>query len=397
MQIRQRIAACLLTLSLMASAGCAAQTQEAAQTPAASDTQSEQAAAPAAPVTPGEDITRSTSGVEPDAVIATLDGNEAPAELLTYQIGYCCAYLNYMLQSNGMAGLDLSADLPDGQNTAQYVYDESVEMLKQQLVLENLTAQYGVTLSAEDEAAIAQQRASDIAEYGEDGYREELRKLGLSEAGYERVVRASYLYRALQTFTEAPDSPLYTSDEALADFAAAQGYITADHILLPTIDSATRQPLSEEEAAANRALAADLLAQLRASDDPVALFQTLADEYSQDPGRAANPTGYTFAEGEMVTEFDAAARALEENAISDVVESTYGCHIILRRPLDAAAAAEAVRGSYFDSFFLDAVSSAEMTLSPDAARLDVAAIYDAIAAAQADGAADSSQENPFAP
>lgn len=369
-------------------AGCGKQAPDAApETPPAAE---------AAPV-PAESITLAATGVAPDETVAVVDGNSAPAELLTYQIGYSCNYLDYMLAAYGQDGLDLSGTLPDGRNTADYVREESLAMVKQQLVLENLAEQYGITLSDEEEAELAQQREADIEEYGEDGYRAELYRLGLSEDGYERVMRVGYFYQALLDAYADPASPIYASDEQLAAYAEEQGYITADHILIPTVDLDTQEPLSDEDAAANRALAADLLAQLRESDDPITLFKTLADEYSKDSGRAANPDGYTFAEGRMVDEFDAAARALDEYAISDVVESTYGCHIILRKPLDTAAAAEAVRGEAFDRFFLDEVDKAEMVLSPAAERFDVAAVYDAIVAAQGSEAADGAQENPFAP
>ncbi len=99
----------------------------------------------------------------------------------------------------------------------------------------------------------------------------------------------------------------------------------------------------------------------------------------------------------MVDEFDAAARALGENEISDIVESVYGCHIILRRPLDAAAAADAVREQYYDRLFLDAVDAAEFTVDAAAESFDAGAIYDAINAARAGDASEVPQANPFAP
>ena len=55
--------------------------------------------------------------------------------------------------------------------------------------------QYGVTLSEEALAALDAQRQADIEQFGEDGYRAEIYKLGLSEAGYERVTRAGALIK----------------------------------------------------------------------------------------------------------------------------------------------------------------------------------------------------------
>nr|MCR5826357.1 peptidyl-prolyl cis-trans isomerase [Oscillospiraceae bacterium] len=256
-------------------------------------------------------------------------------------------------------------------------------MLKQQLVLENLCARYGVALPAEDEAELAAQRAAYIEQYGgEDGYLAELYKLGIGDESFLRLMRAGRLYQALYDSYATPGSALYADDDVLRAYAAGAGWITADHILLMTIDQQTREPLPSAAVAEKRALAEDLLWRLRDSAEPVALFGELADEYSEDAGRQSNPEGYTFTRGTMVESFDSAARALEEGEYSDIVESEYGFHIILRRPLDVAAAVRAVRPEYFEAFFLGELERAELTCSPLVDRFDPAAIYAALLDAQ---------------
>ena len=63
-------------------------------------------------------------------------------------------------------------------------------------------------------------------------------------------------------------------------------------------------------------------------------------ELSEDPGSAYYPEGYTFTEGRMVPEFENAAKALEDYAVSDIVETAYGYHVLLRLPLKADAVVE---------------------------------------------------------
>ncbi len=98
-------------------------------------------------------------------------------------------------------------------------------------------------------------------------------------------------------------------------------YVRAQHILIPFTDAAA------EEHADDLALAEDIKARLDDGED----FEELRAEYNNDPGQPDE--GYYFTTGEMVVEFEEAAFALEENAISDIVETSYGYHIIRRLPM----------------------------------------------------------------
>jgi len=82
--------------------------------------------------------------------------------------------------------------------------------------------------------------------------------------------------------------------------------------------------LSDDQKAAKKKLAEDLLKRARAGED----FAKLAKEYSEDPGSKDNGGEYTFPRGQMMPEFEAAAFSLNTNQISDIVTTTYGYHII---------------------------------------------------------------------
>lgn len=335
--------------------------------------------------TPGQianGVTFEAVGVGADEAVMRLDGNSATAELYTFWLGRECENLESTYGIDVASSWDMPVD--GGLTLRDFVREDVLELLRQQLVLENLAAEYGVEISAADAAALTERRAAYVGQYGEDGYRAELYKMGVSEAGYERLSRTDYLYSALYEAYLTPGGALYADEDVLRAYAVSEGWITADHILLMTVDPATYGPLDAEAAAQKRAQAEELLARLRESDDPVALFGELADAYSEDSGRAVYPEGYTFTHGTMVTEFDDAAHALAEGEISGVVESQFGCHIILRKPLDIGEAVEAVRGEYFEVLFVSAFQSAEPELTPAAEKLDEAALYAALKAARAE-------------
>lgn len=96
------------------------------------------------------------------------------------------------------------------------------------------------------------------------------------------------------------------------------------HILLSTRDQSTGKELSDDQKAAKKKQMEDILKRARAGED----FGKLVKEYSEDPGSKGKGGEYTFARGQMVPEFEAAAFSLETNQISDIVTTDYGYHII---------------------------------------------------------------------
>ena len=326
-----------------------------------------------------EGLCYEATGVAPDAIVASLNGNGASADLVAYWIGYDVSYLNSYMQYYTGSSINWDDTLSDGMSVADYVKASVLSSVKQHLVLENLASKYGVTLTAEQEAAMAESDQSYIDQYGsEDAFEAEIAKLGMRRETYDRVARSNYLYQNLYELYNTEGSALY---------AAEQGYITADHILLATKDMTTGEALTDEQKAEKKALAEELVEKLNSytGDDIASYFAELADEYSEDPGRESYPTGYTFTTGSMVQEFEDAAYALSEGEVSEVVESSFGYHILLRLPLDKAAAAGEVREEYFTNFIAEQVDAAAMATSADYDKLDPQTIYEAIVAAQAEG------------
>ena len=101
-----------------------------------------------------EGMSYDTCGVSPDAVVASVDGNGATADLITYWIGYSASYLDTYMQYYGGGALDWSYTMSDGTTMSDYIKNDVLATVKQELVIENLAEQYGVTLTDEQKAAI---------------------------------------------------------------------------------------------------------------------------------------------------------------------------------------------------------------------------------------------------
>lgn len=281
------------------------------------------------------------TGIAPDEAVMTVDGSDVPAELYFYWNTYNCGALEYQL-SMYYAYYGLYADYinEDGsakweepfmgeQTLGEYARELAENTVKFYASIENLAKEQGVVLTEEDKAALEENYAAAVEQLGsEEAFEQQLDQIGLSRESFDRLSSFNFLFDGLKELVLQEGSPLYLEPVDYNEYAAY-----ADHILLATMDPTSGQVLSEEEIAAKRQTAEELLSQLQASEDTETLFAQLADEYSEDPGRSTYPDGYVFASGEMDTAFETAAMALEPGQISDIVESSYGYHIILRKDL----------------------------------------------------------------
>lgn len=162
----------------------------------------------------------------------------------------------------------------------------------------------------------------------EEAFARQLKAVGVTadelrvKAAQEATAKAALKRELKITVSDADAKAFY--DKHAADFEQPE-LAKAQHILLMTIDPATRTPLSTNAVAAKRKLAEDLLKQIKAGTN----FATLAKQYSEDPGSKDEGGELPeFPRGKMVPEFEAAAFALTNNQVSGIVTTMYGFHII---------------------------------------------------------------------
>lgn len=239
----------------------------------------------------------------------------------------------------------LWSDVAEGEDTyADLAVKGAEKSLLQLAAIEGFARENGVELTEEDRQALAQQQAEDMAAAcGADAtdadFAAFLAQRHMSRELYDRLQTADALY-------DAGFRKLYGEHgEALEDAAALQylednGYLSASHILLLTMDPKTGEKLDEAQTAEKAETARRLAEELQAIEDPEELlrrFGQLKGEYCEDTGKALYPAGYTFTPRTMAAEFEAACKAMAPYEVSDPVESRYGYHIIMRLPPDADA------------------------------------------------------------
>ncbi len=147
-------------------------------------------------------------------------------------------------------------------------------------------------------------------------YRESLR----SDARIRRVQQLFYQTR----LANAPPVTV-TEEEMLAAFEEARGTLQQRPRLITFRQVVVAPEASDAAKDSARSEAESLLARINAGED----FAELARIYSDDPGSAqvGGDLGW-FRRGRMVREFEEAAFAMFDGQVSDVVESSFGFHII---------------------------------------------------------------------
>lgn len=365
--------------------------------------------APAVDLTAVQDLYLETVGLTGDTVVAKVGEYEITAGCFLYWLNY---NIEYALQMTGLSELPWEGSEEGGDtDLAQSMIDSALEVAAFYRLLPELAATEGLTA----DPAIQQ----ELADY----YAEVLASVGGDETAAEHYFWISMftweLFQQLYTWGSyetplqekyfGPDSDGYPTDAEALAYAAEQGYYRVKHILLLTKDMTTYESLDEETIAQKKAKSEDLLAQLQAAEDPIALFDQLMNEYSEDSGLAANPDGYEAYKGQMVAPFEEASLALQDGEISGIVESDFGYHIILRLPLDptryrsmlVSNLMQAKSQEWVDQYGVTRTEALD-TIDPktfwDKAEEVKQAAYEEILALQTasagDGASSGSQSNP---
>lgn len=266
------------------------------------------------------------AGIDKDTTMFTVDGAPVEAERYLYMVGYAAELMQYY-QFGGSA-LDWTVEM-EGKPLEQFLKERGLESIKTYQVVENQAEALDCGLTREQAAEIDRLLEQTIQEQGGDvAFEKWLLQVGLSREGYERIIRVNYFLENLQERMEKEAGPLEEGD--VAAYIEENDILRAKHILLMTMDPVTGEPLPEEEKAAKKAEAEEILAELQAAEDLPEAFDRLMNLHSEDSGLATNPDGYTFTAGQMVKPFEEGTRALEYGQLSGLVESDFGYHIILR-------------------------------------------------------------------
>lgn len=270
------------------------------------------------------------------------------------------SYLNNALQYTMYYGFDILKD----EEFLTSIEDMFKKEIKTAPVILTMAAEKGISLTEEEFNESVLGSYDDMKEqYGEEF---EATFAAKGTPSINTILYYNYIFTLYDKILAS-----YAGDPAEIEANLAENYVRAKHVLIQFPTNEDGSEVTDEQKAEALAKAEEVYAKATAGED----FDALITEYNEDPGMTTNTDGYYFTYGEMVPEFETAAFALEDNGISEIVETTYGYHILKKLPADDAFKATDAYKTAYDTIVNNAASETfynDMTAKADTlARTDV--------------------------
>jgi outer membrane murein-binding lipoprotein Lpp len=314
-------------------------------------------------------------GLNESDVVLIVDGQEATA-------GYFCYWINYIIKNYFGDEIDWTQEA-NGQIITDYIKNVVKDVVATQLIAERVARSKGIQLTYEDLANIETEIDYYINHYGQVAFSEAVENGIINESDFTSEEKEEWIKNAgekkfkdvltsmattLQGYREVCKGELYSkylvdllfynggalepTAEDIEAYIRQNSIFCAKQIFISAVDQ-EGNPLPENEKENALERAERLLEQIKSSEDPLATFDSLMNEFSEDQGLSAYPNGYVYTKGSMIDEFENAVEALDEGEISDIVESQYGYHIILRLSADN----DNTRASYIQTCYENLLSN----------------------------------------
>ena len=278
------------------------------------------------------------SGLHPDGELLLIDGQTVTAEEYLYWLAQDCDYL-----AGQVEGLDWDAAVTEDMTFGAYAKADALEAVKQHAVVRAWAGEAGIGLTDADKAEMEAQRQQYVTYYGsEESFLQRLAVMGVSEAAWDMIQTGQYLYRNLYEAFCTPGSGLYPDEASLADYAAAQGYMSVYAVTVTDDDDA-------------EGVAADLLARWQAAEDKEGEYAAICEELGQEVGSAVT---LAAVEGDPLSD---AIAALEEGGMDAVIDPYEDgtCYVVMRTETDMSAVAQ----TYFDVLWEQRVQDAVVVVN----------------------------------
>ncbi len=266
--------------------------------------------------------------------VMKIGGNSISEEI--YSAAVSSADIVMFQQNYGFSMADmLDQELSEGMTGADMLKEAADSIIKEYESLALLAEENGIKLGKEEKAAIKENKNKQVESAGgKKAFLEGLAESGVNEAFFDYIVERQQLYSKVYEELFTGDGKFAPTAEQVAE--NMEGYARVKHVLIQATEG-------DADYAEKKAQAEKIAERAKSGEDFEALISEIAEAGDGDPGMQSNPNGYIIdasgysadGSGQMVKEFTEASHALAENAVSNVVTSSFGFHIIKRYPFGA--------------------------------------------------------------
>lgn len=255
-----------------------------------------------------------------------------------------------------MQGTELSSDEDwktkdiDGKKAIEIAKEQAIDIAAKNVAYKMIYEKMGKTITDENKAAIEETKNNIVTQYDQaGGYEAFLTNANITDEFVDMLCES--MFCSEQLYTEFVSSQNVTDDEINAFYDENydlyfSSYRRAKHVLILTKNMETNEEYSEDKKAEAKKKAEEIFQRAKKGEN----FDSLVSKYSEDPGSATNPEGYTFTDGEMVKEFQDCVDSLAPGEIG-FVESSFGYHIIQRLDVDKSYFAENIKARILSTKF----------------------------------------------
>jgi len=211
----------------------------------------------------------------------------------------------------------------DGKPAEEVAKERALDSIKSIKLQVQEAKKMKLSLTDEEKEQVKARAGILKSEIGE----EEIKNMGISNTTIEKIAEENILSQKLY---EAITKDFVVNKEEFEEFfeqnKESLKQVRAKHILLKTHDikDGKLEALSEEEQEEAYKKAQEALERAKAGED----FAALVQEYSEDEASLPSDGEYVFGRNQMEPAFEAASFELKVGEISDLVETSYGYHII---------------------------------------------------------------------
>lgn len=303
------------------------------------------------------------SGMKGDTVVAAVGETEITVDHLLYWIVNTSDNLSQYYSMYGLnTELPWESEIEEGTTLAEKVKSTALKTAALYALIPEMAASEGMELSEDfNETLNATFDSLTTQMGGEKLMQHYLWYFPMSHEVYNELCTSEEYNGQIIEKYFGEDSDGYPTDQELLTYLEEdQQCYFFKHILFmveETVSEDTSETTSNYDE--QKARAEEVLAQLRASEDPITLFDQLMKEHTEDPGLATNPTGYlgtanpnSSIASKMVDVVEEACLNMKEGEISEVLENEqgyHGFHIVLRLPVEGNVSLENHRSTYIST------------------------------------------------